>query len=989
MIEDQWDRVGEIFEQAMPMAAGDRFGFLEEACGGDADLRAQLDTLLAAAADANEVLQGLARRAGLPEPGREDATTTASDELADPNPHSPASDPDPRSPDLTGTQIGAHRIVKEIGRGGMGVVYLAERADEDFEQRVALKLIKRGMDSNQILDRFLRERRILARLEHPGIARLYHGGISDDDRPYFVMEYVDGVPLTDFADNHRLGIEARLELFMVVCDAVQYAHRSLVVHRDLKPSNILVTEGRAVKLLDFGVGKLLDEEDSEVLTRTGMRVFTPAYAAPEQLRGEPVTTATDVYALGVVLYQLLTGRRPFDGPRREDAEPERPSTVTAGAQDAAELRGTTPDRLRQRLVGDLDTICLMALRPEPARRYATVEALGEDVRRAVTGLPVMAHPESPGYRARKFVARNRAASAGAGIAVAALLLGLGGTLWQAREARSQRDAAQREAHTANQVVDFVGSVFAGSNPFESGERDVTARELLEEGSGRIEGELADQPEVRARLLQVMGTAFQGLGLYDEARNHLDRSLALREELFGESDPEMGDGRQALGQLMLRQSEHDEAAVHFEAALAQRRAAFGENDIRVARSLWGLGSAYMELGRLDEAEVLHRESVDIRRRVLEEGDTELADGLAALGIPLMVLGKFEQADSAYGEAIDLYRATDGPTHPRLAETLDLRAIAFGMQDRFAQSEPLFREALEVRRAVLGDRHPMVANSLGNYAVLLSNMGRLEESVAAQTEAISIDEEAYGLDHPDVGRRKHNLGSALRDLGRYEEAEPLYRAGLAAALEVYGPDHQRTANSYSGLGAVAFEQGDQETAIPLLREALRTYRAGLPEGHQQRGAGLNDLARALQAAGDMAGADTLFAQAQAILEVSFPDGHSWTINSLVGVGEVRMATGHLADAEVPLQKAVEMADRVLTPGDRGGGMARSALGACLWALGRDEEAEPYLRAGWEELVAAAPAVHIEHLKARDRLAEFYEATGRPDEARVVRAGGGSAG
>ncbi|MEK7330512.1 MAG: serine/threonine-protein kinase, partial [Candidatus Eisenbacteria bacterium] len=485
-----------------------RTAFLDQACDGDAELRALVEALIRADESAGAFLDRPAA------------------ELA---PELLAGEPEPApEPPMAGRQIGPWRVVREVGRGGMGAVYLAERADGAFEQTVALKLIKRGLARAEILQRFLRERRILARLEHRNIARLADGGVTDDGLPWFAMEYVEGQPITDWCDEHRAGVEERLRLFRAVCDAVQYAHRNLVVHRDLKPSNIFVTADGEVKLLDFGIARLLSDEpdgDALTLTREGLRVLTPHYAAPEQLRGEAATTATDLYSLGVVLYELLSGARPFgrsatslDQLRREvlEEEPVPPSGLRS--------------EWRHPLRGDLDNIVLTALRKEPQRRYPSVEALLADLERYREGRPVQATPPSARYRIAKFVRRNRVSVIAGAVVTLTFLVGVVATMWQAVAAAlvvaslvgglavsiGQTRLARREARKAEEVRSFLLRVFEVADPYHSRGQSVTARELLDQGARRIDSELKGQPALRAEMLGVLADLYLKLALVEPA-----------------------------------------------------------------------------------------------------------------------------------------------------------------------------------------------------------------------------------------------------------------------------------------------------------------------------------------------------------------------------------------------------------------------------------------------------------------------------------------
>jgi serine/threonine-protein kinase len=521
---EQRGRVEAVFDAALDLAPADRNAFVERECGDDVVVRNEVVALLTAHERDFGVLEAAS-------PGTLVASLL---EVYRP-----------------GSRIGPYRLTREIGRGGMGVVYLAERDDGQFRRTVAIKVMRAGMDPDEVRRRLEAERQILAALDHPNIARLYDGGVAPDGRPYLVMEYVEGQPIDEYCDSHRLSVEERLALFCTVAHAVHYAHRRLVVHRDLKPSNILVTADGHPKLLDFGIAKILEESPLEVtapLTRTGLRLLTPEYASPEQIRGGPVTTANDVYALGVVLYELLTGRRPFDVSDLSPAEAERvillqdarkPSTLTSRRDTAsrntagdtaapdpahtATLRRSTPVRLARRLSGDLDNLVLMALRKEPERRYASAQQFADDIQRHLVGRPVTARGHSPTYRARKFVDRHRwGVLAGAAIIVL-LAAGIISTLVQARAAAEQarialeeRIRAEQEARRAARVQSIVVDLFRLSDPNEALGDTITAREMLDRGAERVLREFGDQPDVQAALLSEVARVYANLGLADRA-----------------------------------------------------------------------------------------------------------------------------------------------------------------------------------------------------------------------------------------------------------------------------------------------------------------------------------------------------------------------------------------------------------------------------------------------------------------------------------------
>ncbi|MGI9175684.1 MAG: serine/threonine-protein kinase [Rhodothermales bacterium] len=588
----RWKQIQTLFSEVLEQPPRERDSFLEEACSGDPDLLAELRSLLEADADAYSLLDSSAVNAlALPADLLPEGVLPAA-----------------------GERVGPYRLVRRLGVGGMGTVYLAERADGQFEQTVALKLIKPGMDTEAVLARFQAERQILAQLDHPNIARLLDGGAGQDGRPYFAMEYVAGETVTDYCDARALSVAERLRLFEDVCAAVAYAHQNLVVHRDLKPSNVLVTEagdGRPqVKLLDFGIAKLLTGEDEMALTRTGQRVLTPAYAAPEQLGDQAITTATDVYGLGVVLYELLVGRRPFEDLTRDALEeavlqtdPVRPSVaVGQTSESVAEARSATSERLKRRLRGDLDTVVLKALEKEPARRYASAEGLLADLRREREGVPILARPTTVGYRIRKFVARHR----GGVVAAVAIVLVLASVIaaYTNRLAR-ERDRAQLEAEKATEVAAFLGGIFQSADPNDTQGDSALVRDVLDRGAARIRTELAGQPEVQASLMQVVGEVYTTLERYDQADSLLSAALVLKRALYPPAHEEIAATLVSLALLYDYTGDYAASDSLHQEALAMRRRLLGPNHPGVAEAMHGLAAVQYRNGHYAEADSLFK------------------------------------------------------------------------------------------------------------------------------------------------------------------------------------------------------------------------------------------------------------------------------------------------------------------------------------------------------------------------------------------------
>ncbi len=745
-----------------------------------------------------------------------------------------------------GTRVGSWRLLALLGRGGMGEVYLAERDEGTFVQRAALKLIKRGMDSRAIVRRFVRERQILSRLEHPGIARLLDGGSTEDGRPFFVLERVEGVPIDEYCRTRGLGLEERLRLVQSVCAAVDSAHHSLVVHRDLKPANILVTAEGTVKLLDFGIAKLLsggeDEEETAHLTQLGARVLTPAYAAPEQILGEPVTTATDVYALGVLLFELITGALPHareqrslsslaSGVERETAE--RPSGVLRRADT----------RLARQVAGDLDLIVLTAMHRDPARRYASAAALAEDLGRFLANRPVRARPDSSGYRLRKFVIRHRLPVAVAALGLAALLTGLGMALWEAHNARLAARRADAEAMRAERVKSFVLSVFRQSDPTEPNVAAVSARDLIENGTRRIDVELAGDPATQAEVLDAVARIENDLSLFDPALKHARQALALRESMLPRGDARIADSRVLLGETQRLHGDPDQAQKTLEPALAETLAARGPGSLEAAQARRSLANALHRPEDRARAIDLLRQALATFRRRLGDGHVETAQTLADLGAALEVAGQYEEAGRAYRDGLARFEHALGPRHPRVAS---VQADLAGLLDRLSrpdEARTLFETAIATQRAVLGPRHTELASTLFSYGLLLMGRQELKAADAALREALDI----FGPDRPDSAHCLRYLGLSAMDQERYQDAAGLFTRAADTFARTLGENDVERWRTIANLGWAHMKLKQ----IPLARRELSEAVAKIehitgPEGYELR-LPLKELGQTLTEAG----------------------------------------------------------------------------------------------------------------------------------------------
>ena len=816
---DRWAEADALFDAALQRPADERTAFLRAECGDDPALYHAVTALLHADAEAERALgesaadfaSGLLDAVGRDEPG------------------------------LTpGTRVGAYRVVGELGRGGMGAVYRAARADGTFEKEVALKLVKRGMDTDEALRRFHAERRILAGLDHPHVARLLDAGAHDDGRPFLAMELAEGEPITVYADAHRLGVPARLDLFEQTVEAVAYAHRRLVVHRDLKPSNVLVAEADGVphvKLLDFGIARLLDT-DADALTRPEHRVLTPEYAAPEQARGEPITTAADVYALGVILYELLTGGRPT-GP-----DPVAPSSALTEA--AARAKGTTYDRLARTLRGDLDTLALAALRADPERRYASAEALLDDLRRYRQRLPLRARPESATYRVGRFVTRHRL---GVGLTVAVLAALLGGAAVTTARVSAERDAAQTERDRAEATTAFVTSLFDAADPFASPtERPDTlrARDLLFRGADRARATLAAQPAALADVLTTIGEAFEGLSLYAEADSVLAGAVDAAREA-GAPDV-LARALMARGQARYLGEAPASSIPLLREALAVTEAS--DPDAEILARLH-LGAALRRTGALDEAAA-----------VLAAADVAgAADPLDAAAI-LLEQGRVDQdrgqpaeAEPFFRRALALQRSAPDAGPLRVATTREMLGVSLRQQDDLAGAEEQFDEVYRIRQDALGDDHVYTVTARFHLATLARDRGRLDEAAETFRWIVAWDREHLGETHPYVGFNLHQLGITHGQASRPDSAVAAYREALGVFRTALPADHPAIQDALSGLGYELTRSGRAREGEPILRRVLASRRDALGPDAWQTGVSQSALGECLMRQGRLAEAEPL--------------------------------------------------------------------------------------------------------------------------------------
>jgi serine/threonine protein kinase len=893
----RWQQIQSLFEQLIDTGTGERSARLASACGDDLDLRASVESLLES------------------DGRREDVLLQAIGEAAE----SLLEDHQDR---LIGTRVGPYRVVAILGHGGMSTVYRGERDDSQYHQTVAIKVLQHATLHPRLRSRLHSERHILATLDHPSIARLIDSGDLEDGTPYLVMEHVDGESIDSYCDSRTLFVRERLELFVKVCTAVQYAHRNLVVHRDIKSSNIFVTVEGVPKLLDFGIAKLLAPESlSHTLpvTRLQERILTPENAAPEQVLGRPITTATDIYALGVLLYQLLTGRSPYrllsySQLQLERAicmdDPVRPSQMVisklSGENDAdrsrlSDRRGLSPLRLRARLAGDLDAIVAMAMRKEPDRRYPSVEALADDLSRHLLGQPVRARQGDWRYNSAKFLRRHLLAVAGVAAAFLGLALFAGVMFWENHRIELARDATAQERDRAQQVSAFLVDVFSQADPFNAQGKEPTAKDLLDRGAEKISGNLGLQPEVRAQLLESIGLAYRRQGLSE-------RAIPL-----------------------------------FEQAVAIRRQERPLDNSHVAVALANLARALTDGGHLISAEADLQQAVELSESGGESRSIETADILVQFGsFALDAKSDPDRASQLFGKALNIYRSAIGSQNLQVAATL---------------------------------------NGLADAAVWKSDYPLAEHY---EREALSIFQEMVSRNHPDNAVALATLGSILTQRGKYVEAEQMLNEALQIERSVFGADNPRIVATEADLGTLYDREGDTTRAIAATQIALKITRDRLGSNHYLTGYYLDALANLFMKANDLPTAEADARQALAVYAQALPARHLYIASTHQVLGEVLLRRGSLVAAEAELRAAFDMNVGLAGADSWRAARSEASLGWALIQLDKAADGEPMLAGARSKLLATVGPQHPATRQATAWLGEYYRAHHRDaDAARVLAA------
>jgi eukaryotic-like serine/threonine-protein kinase len=901
------------------------------------------------------------------------------------------------------TSIGPYVLVRKLGEGGMGQVWLAEQT-APVKRQVALKLIKGGLYDSAVIQRFESERQSLAVMNHPAIAKVFDAGTTKDGQPYFVMEFVDGPPITRYCDNKKLKIRERLELFIKVCDGVRHAHQKAIIHRDLKPSNILVVEvdGKATpRIIDFGVAKAISPQagaEQTQFTEMGALVGTRGFMSPEQ--ADPnvldVDTRTDVYSLGVVLYVLLTGMLPFDsdGGKKKpidemlrqlrEEDPPSPSTKVNTEKEtataAAERRGTDKKQLGKSLQGDLDWITMKAVERDRARRYGTPSELAADIERYLENRPVVARPASTSYRLKKYVQRHRIGVVTAfGAAVLLVLFAVTQSL-QLRRTTRERDRA-------NRITDFMTTMFKVSNPSEARGNTITAREVLDKASRDIDTGLTEDPELKARLMYTMGKVYLSLGLDSNALSLLERALDIQRHVLGSEHLETLESAASIGKALRYQGRYPEAENLERQTLEIQRRLLGQRHPNTLTSISDLANTLFSEGRYPEAEKLQRETLQIRRDVLGPQHADTLSSMHELGITLTKEGHYADAEKLQREVFDVQRSVLGPDHPETLAAMNGLGNIMLLEVRIAEAEELYREEVTLRRRVQGPENSDTLVAMGNFANALSEGGHYVEAEKLQREAVDIDTRILGPEHPQTLMAMENLSFTLGNENRFADAESLQRQIIAIGRRVLGPEHSDVLETMNGLAGNLQREGRYAEAEKLERETLDTERRVLgPEGPETLESMYN-LGDTLESEGHHTEAEKLQRETLSIVSRVFGPTHPNTLSVMTNLGETLEKEGQYGEAEKLQRGTLDNVRRIYGADAPQTVDALRALAICLSYEKRYEEAKPLFA---EALQIAGRINH------RNGLSEaFYSAAcgaalaGHPDDAlddlrRAVEAG-----
>lgn len=808
MEHTNWDKIETIIDEALKLPASRRETYIEQECGDNPVLKSEVTLML------ESIFQS---EGWLENPGdyKEIFVEDISNDL----------DQLTSQRELIGVEVGSYSVKEKLGEGGMGAVYLAERSDGAFEHRVALKVIRRGSATQSNIQRFEQERNILASLSHPGIARLFDGGITEDGFPYLIMEYIDGRPIDEYCKEERLSLNERIDLFKNVLKAVRHAHENLIVHRDLKPANILVTKKRQVKILDFGISKILEPNPSAPLTQNRARLLTPRYAAPEQVRQQPVTTSTDLYALGVIFYRLLAEVHPFDFSNISQYETEQKILNEEPEAPSSKVQSSSPV-LAHKLRGDLDAIALKAIRKETNQRYRVANEFLDDLQRYQQNLPVSACRDSAKYRSRKFLKRHKSAI---GIAAGIVIMIISFATFYTWQITQERNQARIEAEKAKEISSFLTEIFQTRNPMYEPGGTPSAVTLLEGGENRIQ-ELEQQPAVQAQLLNVIGRAYQSLGQFQKAESLLVKSLEIRKEIYPPTHPELGTGFSSLASLFGKTGNFSKAGSLHSKALNIRRASLGNSHLLTAESLNNLGVVNTNVGKYETADSTFQEALTIYRRTTGNNEEKIARVLSNRGSIYRELGNYGKAETLFREALEIWKDTHGDIHPSTAEGYNDLALVHNHMGNIKTADSLYQKALAIKKELYPASHPSISHTLDNIGVMYGKEGDLEKAENYLLKALEMRRKILADDAPKLAASFNNVGRLYKEMGNYKQAEHYLNKALEIDKKIYGPDHPYVGGDLKNLGHVFKSLDDLETSKNYFNRALTIFQEVLPPSHR---------------------------------------------------------------------------------------------------------------------------------------------------------------
>lgn len=794
MSKIEWNDIEPILDQILDLPKEERRSFVEQTYSDQPELKSKIYEYLHSITESEGWLED-------PDYYKDELLTDLAEEVEE----------IPAEKSLIGATLGSYTIKKLIAEGGMGSVYLADRSQEDFKHQVAIKIIKNGKATPENINRFKREQRILARLNHPGIAQLYDGGITGEGFPYIIMEYIDGIPITEYCKKNQCDIEQKITLFEQVLEAVRNAHENLTIHRDLKPDNILINRSGKVKILDFGISKLLEDDEDLIITKTGSRLLTPRYAAPEQIKQEQITTATDIYSLGMVFYKLLTDADPFDLDNLTQYQVEQ--TIIHEEPEKPSENVSTPS-LKRKLRGDLDAITLKSIRKEPGQRYRVANEFLEDLKNYKHKLPVSAHEDSFRYHSRKFLRRNKR---GIGIAAGILLLIVTLSVFYTYRITEEKNIAESETRKALLVKDLLLDIFKANDPILADSASMTLPQLLENGTEKITTDELD-PEIRVEMLLTLSQIYQNITQYDQAMELAGKSLELSTASFGSQSVEVGKSAMQIGSIEHSLGNYKKGKSLFKDAQNIFEQLLPDDDPVFVDLYSNLGSSEEQLNNYDSTAYYFERSLDIIESQPEADSTDYINILRTIARTHYRIGENAKGDSLLFEALEISERVYGENDIMTGSVLNDLALFFMTQAKYDDSRAFFNRALKIKDLTYGEKgHPNHATTIANFAVLEKTFSNFKLADSLFKVAIEMDTRYFGEDHPNVANAKSHLADIHRDMGNLEQSRQYREEALETFLDVYDPEHFRVAVVYKDYGQILSELGKLNKAEEYLDKA----------------------------------------------------------------------------------------------------------------------------------------------------------------------------